>query len=71
MLKQPYDSVLSFGDLILLVGLCDVAYNASRKPKRRGSRSARPSEPSITLEAAADQDLDEDPVGARPARSRP
>jgi hypothetical protein len=59
VLKQPYDAVLSFGDLILLVGLCDVAYNASRKPKRRGSRSARPSEPSIRLEPAPDQGLDE------------
>ncbi len=35
VLKQPFDSVLSFGDLILAVGLCDVAYNASRRPKRR------------------------------------
>ncbi len=39
VLKGPFDSVLSFGDLILAVGLCDVAYNVSRKPKRRvGSR---------------------------------
>ena len=35
VLKEPYDTVLSFGDLILAVGLCDVAYNASRKPKKR------------------------------------
>jgi hypothetical protein len=27
--------VLSFGDLILAVGLCDLAYNASRRPKSR------------------------------------
>ena len=39
VLKGPFDSVLSFGDLILAVGLCDVAYNASRKPKRRGTPS--------------------------------
>jgi hypothetical protein len=58
VLKKPFDSVLSFGDLILVVGLCDVAYNASRKPKRRGSRSPRPSGPSITLDAAADQSAD-------------
>jgi hypothetical protein len=36
---EPLQSVVSFGDLILLVGLCDVAYNVSRKPKRRGKRS--------------------------------
>jgi hypothetical protein len=35
VLKDPYDTVLSFGDLILAVGLCDLAYNASRKPKKR------------------------------------
>jgi hypothetical protein len=40
VLKGPWQSVVSFGDLILLVGLCDVAYNVSRKPKRRGGRSA-------------------------------
>jgi len=40
VLQGPLQSVVSFGDLILLVGLCDVAYNVSRKPKRRGGRSA-------------------------------
>jgi hypothetical protein len=38
VLEGPLQSVVSFGDLILLVGLCDVAYNVSRKPKRRGAR---------------------------------
>jgi hypothetical protein len=32
IMKHPYDVVMSFGDLILAVGLCDVAYNASRDP---------------------------------------
>jgi Family of unknown function (DUF5317) len=40
VLKEPYDTVLSFGDLILAVGLCDVAYNGSRRPKKRRSRTA-------------------------------
>jgi hypothetical protein len=35
VLQEPWNTVISFGDLILAVGLCDVAYNASRKPKRR------------------------------------
>jgi hypothetical protein len=39
VLKEPYNTVISFGDLILAVGLCDVAYNASRKPKRRKSKA--------------------------------
>lgn len=38
VLNEPFNTVISFGDLILAVGLCDVAYNASRKPKRRGGR---------------------------------
>jgi hypothetical protein len=40
VLDGPLQSVVSFGDLILLVGLCDVAYNVSRKPKRRGVRQS-------------------------------
>jgi hypothetical protein len=54
VLKEPFDSVLSFGDLILVVGLCDVAYNASRKPKRRGTRP-RPSDPALAIEAGRGQ----------------
>jgi Family of unknown function (DUF5317) len=38
ILRDPYDVVMSFGDLILAVGLCDVAYNASRDPRRRRKR---------------------------------
>ncbi len=35
VVRHPFDVVMSFGDLILAVGLCDVAYNVSRDPKRR------------------------------------
>jgi hypothetical protein len=45
VLRRPFQSVMSFGDLILAVGICDVAYNASRKPKRRGARASRGSGP--------------------------
>lgn len=48
VLDGPLQSVVSFGDLILLVGLCDVAYNVSRKPKRRGRRTADGQEPADT-----------------------
>jgi hypothetical protein len=38
ILKHPYDVVFSFGDLIIAVGICDVAYNASRNPRRQRRR---------------------------------
>jgi len=53
ILKAPFESIISFGDLILLVGLCDVAYNASRKPKRRTPRPSRTVD--LTPEAPAPQ----------------
>ena len=37
VLERPLDSVMSFGDLILAIGIFDVAYHASRKRKPRGS----------------------------------
>ena len=40
IVRHPVDTVLSFGDLILAIGLCDVSYNASRDP-RRGKRKAQ------------------------------
>ncbi len=40
IVRDPYDTVMSFGDLILTVGLCDVAFNVSRDPQRR-KRKAR------------------------------
>jgi hypothetical protein len=45
VLNEPFDTVISFGDLILAVGLCDVAFHASRKPKRRGGSLKRTSDP--------------------------
>ena len=40
VLRAPFDTVLSFGDLIVAVGLCDVTYHASRR--RKSSRADRP-----------------------------
>jgi uncharacterized protein DUF5317 len=59
ILRHPYDEVLSFGDLILAVGLCDVAFHASRRPRRRlparhGSRhGVVVSTPSLTTRSSA------------------
>jgi len=41
IIKAPFDVVMSFGDLILIIGLCDVAYSASRDPKRRREKARR------------------------------
>ena len=35
VLRSPYDAAVSFGDLIIAVGLCDLTYHASRKRKLR------------------------------------
>ena len=39
--KHPFDTVMSYGDLILAVGLCDLSYNASRDPQRRRDKTRR------------------------------
>ncbi len=40
VLRHPFDSVMSYGDLILAVGLCDLAYNSSRDPRRRRRKAS-------------------------------
>jgi Family of unknown function (DUF5317) len=35
VLPEPFDTVVSFGDLILAVGVCELAYSASRRRWRR------------------------------------
>jgi hypothetical protein len=52
VLRSPFDAVLSFGDLILAVGLCDVTYWASRKPKRTLTDPDAPEPPEPTPERA-------------------
>ncbi len=61
VLEHPYDAVLSFGDLILAVGLCDVAYNASRRRRPRHAAGRTEPEPVAALLATDDP----------PRRSRP
>jgi hypothetical protein len=39
VLRSPFNTVLSFGDLIIAVGLCDVTYHASRRRRRRGAHA--------------------------------
>jgi hypothetical protein len=39
---RPSRQMMSFGDLILAIGICDVAYNASRDPRRRKKKARGP-----------------------------
>lgn len=39
VLPEPLDAVISFGDLVLAVGLVDVAFWGSRRPRRRAGRA--------------------------------
>jgi len=41
VVPEPFDVVISFGDLILAVGLCDMTYWASRKPRRTKDAARR------------------------------
>ena len=52
IVKDPFNVVLSFGDLIIAVGLCDAAFNASRDPQRR-KRKARQAVARLTTQPYA------------------
>jgi hypothetical protein len=41
VLREPFDTVISFGDLILAFGLWDVTFHASRRPRRHRPGTAR------------------------------
>ncbi len=38
VLPEPFDAVVSIGDIVVSLGICELAYFASRKPRRRRSR---------------------------------
>jgi uncharacterized protein DUF5317 len=37
VLPEPFDAVVSFGDLVVSVGICELAYYGSRRRRRRGA----------------------------------
>jgi hypothetical protein len=41
VLPAPFDTVVSFGDLILSVGICELAYYGTRRKRRRGTRTSQ------------------------------
>ncbi len=46
ILPEPFDEVLSIGDLVIAVGICELAFFGTRRPRRRGAR--RGSQPRAT-----------------------
>ncbi len=41
VLPKPFDTVVSFGDLIMAVGICELVYYGTRRRRRRGRSPAR------------------------------
>jgi hypothetical protein len=39
ILPEPFDAVVSFGDLVVSVGICELVYFGSRRRRRRGANS--------------------------------
>lgn len=64
VLRSPWDVVLSFGDLILAVGLVDMAFHASRKPSRRPRRRAARRAPSAPARSELEVAIDLATAGA-------
>lgn len=38
VLPEPFDAVISIGDIVVTLGICELAFFASRRPRRRGRR---------------------------------
>lgn len=53
VLGSPVNTSISFGDLIIAIGLIDLTFRASRRPRRGRSRTTPPNDDEITLEQSA------------------
>jgi hypothetical protein len=53
VLGDPVDAAISFGDLVIAVGLVDLTFRASRRPRRSRSRARRPEDEPEPVEPAA------------------
>lgn len=74
IILRAIDSAISFGDLIMVVGLCDLTYHASRRRRRTrpgaatvpaAARPARRSAATLTIDLTSDERL---PVGVTAGR---
>ena len=68
--REPSDAVLSFGDLILMLGLMNVTYHASRRPRPRRQRRAMSASGATPAAAPAGVGESGDPVPAPDAEPR-
>ncbi len=58
LIGDPFDAAISIGDIVLGVGIVELAYFGSRRPRRRGSPAV------IDLTASEEIDLRERQAGA-------
>ena len=40
LFPEPLDTVVSFGDLVMAVGICELVYYGTRRHRRRGAASS-------------------------------
>jgi hypothetical protein len=59
MLGDPFDVSISFGDLIIGVGLVDLTYRASRRPRRSRGRGRPHGDGDLDLETIRAEDAED------------
>ena len=63
IIRDPFDVIMSFGDLILVVGLCDVAFNVSRDPRRRRKKARQAVARSVARSYPSEHQAGRQPIG--------
>jgi hypothetical protein len=66
VLGDPVNAAISFGDLVIAVGLVDLTFRASRRPRR--SRRTSPAGPADDGDATSEGDASSEAAGAPPDR---
>jgi hypothetical protein len=65
MLGSPVNASISFGDLVIGVGLVDLTFRASRRPRRSRSRQREDLDPEPELDMTRDPDPTLEPSARR------